>query len=356
MRASRTLAALATVNVILGGCGTGGPVDVPAPPPAPPPVAAASCGPPPLPPCNGFLVGAPVSLAISSDGRIHYATWQNQIAVVESDGKTRVIAGTGASGFSGDGGPALAAHFSFVAFDALTDDSYSLPLAFDSEGRLLIADTGNRRVRRIDRDGTVRTVAQFEGPRTGPDGLAVAPDGTLYVSYISVLHLLPDGRRITVNADAFLPRSLAVDPAGTLYVGDDVVCRLRRVALDGTFSCLEPHRLFQLPNGNPRSTWAAHGLAIDSRGGVLLTDSTNNCIWRVAPGTVGAAPYAGQCGATNGFGGDGGPALEARLSAPYGIAADAAGNVYIADSFNGRIRKVDANGIITSITADLRPH
>lgn len=353
MHASAIIATLAAISLLAAGCGRGGPVDIPPPPtPPPPPVTTVSCGPTPLPPCNAGL-GMPIAVAVSKDGKVHFANLQNQVLVVE-DGKTRVIAGTGEFGFSPDGVAATAARFAF--YTNTFDDEFHAGLAFDPEGRVLIADAGNRRVRRIDADGTLRTVTQFQHfLNEGPWALAVAPDGVLHMAYAGIWRLLPDGRHAMVDAEAFYVRSLAFDAAGALYAGDDYVCRLRRVGVDGTVSCLEPQVPVRLPNGFLVNNHPVFGLAIDTQGGVLYTDAYGQCIRRIAPGTTGGVPFAGRCDSSYGFAGDGGPALDARLAGPLGIAADAAGNVYIADSGNRRIRKVDANGVITSITPDLRP-
>jgi sugar lactone lactonase YvrE len=357
MRASRIISALAAAGALAAGCGQGGTLDTPAPQASPaPPVTTVSCGASPLPPCNAIL-GAPIAIAVSKHGKVHFANLQNRVLAVDDDGKARVIAGTGGYGFSGDGGPATAAQFAFYnPNSSMDDDGTDAGLAFDLEGRLLIADGGNRRVRRIETDGTVRTVTQFDFLNAGPRGLAVAADGSLHMAYGAIWRLLPDGRHVTLNADAFFVRSLAFDASGTLYAGDDLVCRVRRIGVDGASSCLEPLVVIRLPNGFLLTSQPVHGLAVDRQGGVLFTDSFGQCIRRIAPGTVGGLPFAGLCDGLSGFAGDGGPALQARFAGPVGIAADDAGNLYVADSGNRRIRKVDANGIITSITADLRPN
>ena len=95
------------------------------------------------------------------------------------------------------------------------------------------------------------------------------------------------------------------------------------------------------------------GVLVDTYGGVYISDTGNNRVRRIAPNGVITTVAGGAAGGgTGGFGGDGGPAVQALLNQPLGMALDGAGNLYIADSANARVRKVDLNGIITTFAGN----
>ena len=205
-------------------------------------------------------LACPHSLAVSPAGHLVIADAANgRIREVDSDGIIRTIAGTGASGFSGDGGPATQAK--------LNDPK---GIVYDAAGNLYIADTSNDRIRKVDANGIITTVVG-----TGTQG----GDG--------------DGGP-AIDAQLSEPRTLAWGPAGELYITEPKIHRIRKVDASGI-------------------------------------------ITRLAGTSVA------------GFSGDGGPAVDAQLDTPRGIDVDADGVVYIADSANDRIRRIGVDGIITTI-------
>ena len=143
--------------------------------------------------------------------------------------------------------------------------------------------------------------------------------------------LNPDGGPAS---DALLGKTngVALDSAGNLYIGETYK-GLRKVDTQGIISTLG-------------SGMGPFGVAVDNSGNIYVADNLGNLVWKVTPsGTT--TILAGT--RTSGFNGDGGPATKAWLDTPYGVAVDHSGNVYIADSENNRIRKVDTKGIITTV-------
>jgi sugar lactone lactonase YvrE len=185
-------------------------------------------------------------------------------------------------------------------------------------GDLFIADSGNERIRRIDRSGTITTIAG-----TGVAGFA--GDG---------------GPATAAQFDG--PRAVTGDRAGNLYIADDNNHRIRRIDPAGVVTTIAGNGTAG-PGGDggpARSAQFDHprGVAVDTRGNVFVADSMNHRVRMIDPSGV-ISTVAG-CG-RQGYGGDGGPALVARLFEPRGVAVDAAGHVFVADTYNDRTRRID---------------
>ncbi len=257
------------------------------------------------------LLNFPTAVMVDRAGHLYIADTMNH-RVRRVDGTSGVIttvAGTGHPRYAGDGGLATAA--------ALNDPS---ALAVGGDGILFIADQGNNRVRAVDfTTGLIRTVAgtgtaayngdgipATEASLAGPSGLALGSDGTLYI------------------ADTFNGRIRAIDPATGIIrtvVGDGGEYRYQGPAEPVSSSLSRPS-----------------GIALDSRGNLYMTDSDNHLIrrWNRTSGQL--ERVAGQGMAQ--YGGDGGSALEASVSYPFGIVVDRAGHLLVADTFNHRIREI----------------
>ncbi|HSE58766.1 MAG TPA: SMP-30/gluconolactonase/LRE family protein [Nitrospiraceae bacterium] len=255
----------------------------------------------------------PSAVAVDADGTLFIADTMNH-RVRRVDPKTGIIttiAGTGQRRFSGEGGPAAKA--------ALNEPT---ALALDGRGGLYVADQSNNRVRRIDLAmGIIVTVAgtgeagytgdgmpAVESGLAGPSGLAWGEDGTLYV------------------ADTFNGRIRAVDCATGV---------IRTVTGDGS-----EYRYQGVPNEWSTSLSRPYGIALDREGHLLITDSDSHLLRRWDRRKKIIIRLVGTGRAQ--FDGDGGPASDASLNYPFGVAVDRAGHVYIADTFNHRIRKLIA--------------
>ncbi|HCC57807.1 MAG TPA: hypothetical protein DEQ47_11200, partial [Solibacterales bacterium] len=330
-------------------------------------------------------------VARGPDGSLYLAdTGDHRVRRVTPDGVIHTIAGVGAPGYSGDGGPASAA-----ALNA------PYGLALDAAGRLFIADLGNSVVRVIQTDGSIATAAGA-GPRLrAPRNVAIDPGGNLYVSEFSgqqVSRVNPDGSLTTVagsgvagfsgdggaatSAALRYPAGIAFDAAGNLYIADSGNGRVR-VVRHGICSTLAgpgaPGAAGRLALDTPT------GIAVDASGNLYVAHAGVHAVWRIAPDSsvtavessvpardvvaaaagvfvVGAQQVQVQIpggslqtlyGAASRDFGNGGLATRARLGSPTGVAVDAAGRLAIADTAFDRLRVVDTGGIIASLTADV---
>ncbi|HUA82327.1 MAG TPA: hypothetical protein VMB85_00600 [Bryobacteraceae bacterium] len=238
----------------------------------------------------------------------------------------QVIAGP-PSNSAGDGGPAASAYL-------LQPNGISL----DSSGNLYIADTQNNKIRVVYANGTIAT---FAGDGTGGN----SGDGGSAVS-----------------AQLSLPEGVLAAPDGSVYVSDTGNNRIRRIGPDGTIQAFAGGHSGYSGDGGPALAAELSGpvgLALGPDGSLYIADTVNNVIRRVDPtgtittvaGNQSGGPI-GMCSlATNSacYSGDGGPATSARLNAPNGLAVGADGSLYIADTLNGVIRKVDPSGTITTV-------
>jgi sugar lactone lactonase YvrE len=239
---------------------------------------------------------------------------------VNAQGIITTVAGNGTAGFGGDGGPATSARL-----------NSPFGVAVDSSGNLFIADFQNHRIRKVDAiTGIITTVAG-----SGPTGfLAGGFSG--------------DGDPAT-SARLNSPFGVAVDSSGNLFIADSFNDRIRRVDASTGIITTVAGGGFVFGDGGPATSARLDfpsGVAVDSSGNLFIADTLNERIRRVDASTGIITTVAG-----GGFVlGDGGPATSATLVLPFGMALDAVGNLFIADRFNDRLRKVDAaTGIITTV-------
>jgi sugar lactone lactonase YvrE len=226
------------------------------------------------------------------------------------------VAGNGNEEYSGDGGMAINGGL-FTPYDVILDNA----------GNLIIADSGNRRIRKVDTNGIITTVAG-----NGTNGYS------------------GDGGPATKARLAF-PSSVAMDFSGNLYIADENNNCVRKVDTNGIITTVAGNgiRLFS-GDGGPATNAnlsVPFGVAVDSHGNLFIADLLNNRIRKVDMNGI-ITSVAGN--GTNGYSGDGGAATNADLSSPEGVAVDTAGNLFIAVS--QRIRKVDTNGIITTVAGN----
>ena len=261
----------------------------------------------------------PHGLAVDSDGNLYIADVSNhRIRRVDPSGTITTIAGTGTRGYSGDNGPAVRAQLQFPS-----------GVAVDRAGNLYIADTNNRRIRQVDPSGIITT---FAG--TGEEG----PSG--------------DGGP-AVQAAIGTTERVTVDHTGNLYFSVGSQFSIRRVDPSGTITTYARDAGgfgSDVGDGGPAveaSLKAPVGVAVDGEGNLYIADMGNDRIRRVDPSGI-ITTFAG-IGEDGGGLGDGGPAVEASLVEPQGVAVGGEGNLYIADTGNDRIRRVDSSGTITTI-------
>jgi sugar lactone lactonase YvrE len=264
---------------------------------------------------NAGLALGFASLAFDSAGNLFIAdTGNNRVRRVDTSEIITTVAG-GGTGFSGDGG-------------AATNASLASPhaVAFDESGNLFIADTSNNRISRVDAEGIITTVAGNGSYGSSGDGGAAT------------------------NASLAAPSSIAFDRLGNLFIADTGNNRISKVDTKGVITSVAGGSTNGFFGDGGLATNAIlnspQGVALDGFGNLFIADSGNNRIRKVDLNSI-ITTVAG--GDTNGFSGDGGPATNATLAYPLGIASDDAGNIFIADSSNNRIRRVDTNGIITTV-------
>ncbi len=287
------------------------------------------------------------------------------------------VAGDGAWGSSnGDGGPATSAQ--------VTNPTC---VAVDSAGNLYITDVLSNRVRKVSVvGGIITTIAGDGGPRgfsgdgdlatsaelAGPNGVAVDSVGNLYISDAAnhrIRMVNPSGTITTIagngiqgfsgdggaaiSAELGNVRGIAVDSAGNLYLADAVNHRIRKVSTSGTITTVAGDGTPAFGGDGNLATSAQLnnpiGITVDNAGNLYIADGNNYRIRKVSPsGTI--TTVAGN--GIQGFSGDGGPATSAKLTTPDSVAVDSVGNLYIADSVGNRIRKVSPSGTITTMAGD----
>jgi hypothetical protein len=232
-------------------------------------------------------------------------------------GVIRTVAGNGTAGFSGDGGPATSAKL-----------NSPWGLAIDSAGNLYVADGGNNRIREITPAGIIATIAG---------------NGTAGFS--------GDGGPAT-SAQLFRPDGVAVDTAGNLYIADTANARVRKVTTSGVISTVAGNGIASsYGDGGPATSAAVYpnSLVLDAAGNLYIGQSY--CAVRKITTSTGIISTVAGNG-TFGFSGDGGPATSAQIATPWNIALDLAGNLYIADAYNFRVRKVTTSGVISTVAGN----
>jgi len=276
-------------------------------------------------PATSAALKKPEGVVVDASGNIYFTDKDNhRIRKVDATtGNISTIAGTGTSGFSGDGGVATAAQINGPS-----------SIAVDANGNVYFSDLGNHRVRKIDA-GT-GNISTFAG--VGTSGFS--GDGSLATA-----------------AQLNSPKGLALDASGNLYIVDANNYRVRKVeATTGNISTIVGNGS-SASNGDGGLATAAQintpeGIAIDKAGNIYITEAfiLESKVRKIDAVTGNISTIAGKFGFAASSNGDGGLATAAYLFQPKGIVVDAVGNVYIADTGGNRIRKIDATtGIITTI-------
>jgi len=309
----------------------------------------------------------PTGMAMDGGGNLYLAdTVNNSIRKITPDGTTTTFAGGQAGSADGNG----------------TNASFRSPVGVvvDANGNLYVADQSNNTIRKITPDGTVSTLAGFPGSKGGvddsgtnarfthPAGLALDGAGNLYVADTGnnrIRTVTPDGVVSTLagpltnsaggstdgastNASFYFPVALAVDVSTNIYIADTGNDTIRKITPDGTVSTLA---------GKPRSRGSSdgaatnarfafpQGIAVDNSGNLYVSDTGNNTIRRInLDGTVVTlAGQAGLAGATDGAG------TNALFNLPIGMVVDSFGNLFVVDGANNSIREIATNGVSTTL-------
>ncbi len=318
-------------------------------------------------PATAAQLNAPTGVTLDAAGNIYIADYYNNRIRKVANGVINTVAGKGTQAFSGDNGPAVSAQL-----------NRPFLIAVDISGNLYIADYGNNRIRQVAA-GVITTVAGngtsgFSGD-TGsavtaqlhfPWSVALDSSANLYVAD------LPNNRIRRISASGVIntvagtgtagfsgdagsasaaqlnqPSSVAADASGNLYIADSANNRVRKISSSGIISTVAGNGTAGFAGDNGPATNAQLnqplGVAVDSSGNLYIADAGNNRIRKVTGTTI--ATYAGN--GNPGFGGDGGSPATAQLNNPMAVSLDTSGNLYIADSGNNRIRKITGSTIST---------
>lgn len=316
-------------------------------------------------PATAAMLSFPTGVVVDAGGNLLIAVQGNsRVRKVDASGNITTVAGNGTFGFSGDGGPAT---------QAALDGPWGITV--DSVGNIYFSDIGNQRIRKVDTSGTITTVAGngtagFNGDHipaisaslSSPRGLVVDAAGNLYIADTGnrrVRKVDTSGMITTVagngsngnggdggpaTAASVTPRFLILDSSGNLLIS--AKARVRKVDLSsGTITTIVGS--FSGFNGDGQTALKTlfgelSGLLFDPAGNLFLVDSENARVRKISTSQI-VTTVAG------GYIGDGGPATFASVNEPQGAASDSAGNIYVADTLNHRIRKVTPSGAITTI-------
>ena len=297
-------------------------------------------------PATSARMNFPNSLAIDAGANIYFVDRANhRIRKISPGGLISSVAGTGVPGFSGDGGPATNAR--------LNDPT---DVTIDGAGNLYIADCANYRVRKISPSGTISTFAGTGAYGYGGDGgqarnatftcvgfVEVDSHGNLFIADFNNdrIRKVSSSGVVTTIASVHLPYGMAMDSADNLYVADPYSHRIRRVTSAGMITTVAGNGTAGF-SGDGSAAIAASldyptGLDEDSAGNLYISDAGSNRIRKISPNGI-INTLAGN--GTQGFSGDGGSAINARLATPWDIVVGGYGAFFISDANNQRIRQV----------------
>lgn len=301
-------------------------------------------------PATSAGIYSPSSIALDAAGNLYIADSVSRIRKVSANGIITTVAGGGTCGsmYCGDGGPATSAMLNGPQ-----------GVAVDASGNLYIADTDNEVVRKVSANGTITTIAgggsslsdgvpAADAELESPWNVALDAAGNLYIVDLGdnrVRKLDTSGTITTVagslnpaglgnggpatNASLNMPTAIAFDSGGNMYIADSGNNAIRKVSTAGTISTAVGGTFFGLGLFSPS------GVAVDPSGNLFISDTGNQRVLEL-PAGKNVVLIAGN-GSEN-YSGDGGPATEASLDMPEGLAIGLAGGIYLADTGNGRVR------------------
>jgi len=254
------------------------------------------------------------AVAFDTAGNLYFCDGNNnRVRKVDTQGIITTVVGNGSGGYSGDGGPAIQAGLTPLA------------LAFDTAGNLLITDVNNNRIRKVNAQGIITTVA-----------------GTGSAGYSG------DGGPAT-QAELISPYGLGFDAAGNLFFSDNGNRRIRKIDTQGIITTIAGNGTLNASgDGGPANQAQlsfSYQFAFDAAGNLFFADYLNARVRKID--THGIITTVAGTG-TGGYSGDGGPATQAQLSLPAAVAVDSVGNLFVTEAGTSHIRKIDTQGIITT--------
>ena len=277
----------------------------------------------------------PETVVVDPAGILYISQQDGYLRKVSLDGQISTIGGNGQFNFAGDGGQATRANLSAARSVALGQD-----------GSLYIADTANFRVRKVSPAGAISTIAgtgvlgYTDLALAEPEGLAFDADGNLYIADdVDIREVSPDGSISTFFQGLNGASAVAVDGAGRLYVSDSLNNRVLKLFNSHVGVLVAPKENLNAPTG----------VAVGGNGTVFIADTNNQRILAVSPAGI-VTTVAGT--GVQGYSGDGGPATAAQLNYPVYVTVDPTGNLYFADSANNVIREVSTDGTITTVAGN----
>jgi hypothetical protein len=322
-------------------------------------------------PASEASLNLPGSVVVDAKGNVYIADWQNQrIRKINPEGIIITVAGNGRRGFSGDGGAAVDASLDLM-FGTPPYVRYAGGIALDRFGNLYIADTNNHRIRKVAVDGVITTVVGG-GVLTYlsyPSGLTIDREGNIYIAEAGsglLRKASPDGTVSEVACCFWNAAGVALDAQGNIYVADSYfgydgmifkVDSAKKVERSGAVTYGNVEGMggpdYQWSNPNLNNPWSGPWSLVVDPNGDLLIAQTGNRILKLTKDNKQLLWIAGNNRTDQpAFSGDDGPARDAALGWPRGIAQDAAGNIYIADTENNRIRMISS--AIPTLTVNSR--
>lgn len=271
-------------------------------------------------PATSAAFKLPVEVVVDSSNDVYIADANNYCVrkLNNVSGVITTYAGIcGSSGFSGDGGAATSAKL-----------KTAVSVAVDNSGNLYVADYNDQRVRKVDASGNISTLAGIGSSGFSGDG------GSATAAKLSN------------------PRGVTVDSVGNVYIADNGSHHVRKVDTSGIITTVAGTGTAGYSGDGGAATSAKLNgpfrVAVDSSDNLYITDNGNHCVRKVDNSTGIITTVAGSCG-TSGFSGDSGAATSAKLNSPTGVSVDRVGNIYVADMNNHRIRQINTSGIITTV-------
>ncbi|MBK6521909.1 MAG: T9SS type A sorting domain-containing protein [Sphingobacteriaceae bacterium] len=261
-------------------------------------------------------ISHPTGVAADIFGNTYISDQFNHcIRKINSSGIITTIAGTGTAGYSGDGG-----------LSTLAQIYNPFGVAADIAGNVYIADNVNHRIRKINTSGIITTIAGNGSPGFSGDG----------------------GQ--ATSAQLSYPKGVTVDSQGNVYFHDGGNNVIRKISSSGTINTIAGTGISGFSGDGKPATMAQvfnpDGIAVDKIGNIFIADASNNRIRKI--NTSGVINTIAGTGAI-GYSGDGGTAITAQLYSPSGVSVDTVGNIYISDTYNNRIRKINTSGIINTV-------